>query len=181
MKNPIKFSYQIAQPGSARGEISRDGSEVAFDATNHANPLYDLLNGMSGMILNPAHLWGEENQAWIEWYGENGALRWVISTTDGESISIKLYRITDIFDDSGTEVVLEGTCKLNLFFYAVIKELDAMIKEMGLLNYSQKWQKDEFPLTNFLFLKTQLIDKGVWELSKPDNTTLSMEMELLLG
>ena len=181
MKNPVKFSYQITQTGMARVGFSLNETEVSFNATNHANPLYDLLNGMAGMILNPAHMWNEENQAWIEWYGENGALRWVLTTTDGDTLQVKIYKITDIFDDSGTNIAIDGTCNMNLFFYAIVKELDQMIKQMGLLNYSQQWQKDEFPLTTFLFLKKQLIDKGVWEVSKAQSTTLSMEMELLLG
>ncbi|PZX11801.1 hypothetical protein LX69_03034 [Breznakibacter xylanolyticus] len=181
MKNPVQFSYRITQNGMAKMTFAVNGNQVDFDATNHANPLYDLLNGMAGMILNPAHMWGEENQAWIEWYGQNGALRWVLTTPDGDTLQVKIFKITDIFDDSGTDLAIDASCKMNLFFYAILKELDDMIKQMGLLNYSQKWQKDEFPVTTFLFLKKQLIDKGVWEITTPQSSILAQEMDLLLG
>jgi hypothetical protein len=63
---------------------------------------------------------------------------------------------------------------------AIVAELDAFIKETGLLNYVQQWQKDEFPISTLLFLKKQLIDKNMWQTNHQAGDTLRLEMDLLL-
>lgn len=181
MKNHVRFEYRLNGMGSAEGRFGLADKSFAFELGNISNPLSDLLGGLVGMVLEPSHIWGGDNVAWVEWYGDASAWRWMLSTPDGAHLHVTVSQSADIFDDSSARVVLEGECLLDAFVLAVVAELDALIKQTGLLNYAQQWQKDEFPLTNFLFLKKQLVDKGIWPNPQLPDENLRLETDLLLG
>ena len=73
----------------------------------------------------------------------------MLSTEDGQTIHIKIIRFEDFFDESSGKVVIDQSLGMLDFYYTIIQRLDILIKKEGLLNYEQKWQKDEFP-----FLRT---------------------------
>ena len=179
MSKQVQFVYQIKKPGVAQGKLAIHDTIVPFEVTNVSNPLYDLLKGLVGMIYEPSHLWDEENICCIDWYCDNNALKWILNTPDGKNINIKLLALEDIFDESSAKVVLESTCKFTELYQAIIHELDRFIKEVGLLNYEQLWQKDEFPLTYFLILKKHLIEHGRWNASETESINLFDEMNIL--
>ncbi|TLX77615.1 hypothetical protein E9993_02935 [Labilibacter sediminis] len=179
MNKQVQFVYQIKKAGVAHGKLVIHDSTVPFEVTNVSNPLYDLLKGLVGLIYEPSHLWDEENICWIDWYCDQKALKWILRTPDGKNINIKILQLEDIFDESTAKVVLESTCKFTEFYQAIIFELDHFIKEIGLLNYEQLWQKDEFPLTYFLILKKHLIEHGRWDASDTEGTNLFDEINLL--
>ncbi|TAJ12255.1 hypothetical protein DMA11_13465 [Marinilabiliaceae bacterium JC017] len=181
MKTPISFLYQIEKPGIASGTLSLHQQSVSFQVTNVSNPLYDLLKGMASLIFEPSHLWGEENMSWIDWYAESNGIKWVLSTEDGKQVHLKVIEYLDIFDESTGKVKIDGVCDFLDLYGAIVQRLDTFIKEMGLLNYEQQWQKDEFPITYFLLLKKHLIEKGSWVSEKIKNNTLNDEIDLLLA
>ncbi|MFT3740399.1 MAG: hypothetical protein QM786_16755 [Breznakibacter sp.] len=180
MKNQVRFEYRLKGSGSAEGSFALADKSFAFELGNVSNPLADLLNGLVGMILEPSHIWGDDNAAWVEWYGRSSAWRWLLSTSDGQHLHVTINQSTDMFEDTASRNVLEGECLFDGFMVAVVAELDALIKHTGLLNYAQQWQKDEFPLTNFLFLKKQLVDKGIWPQTSLPDENLRLETNLLL-
>lgn len=179
MNNQVQFSYQIKPPGIASGKLTVLSKHVDFEITNISNPIYDLLKGLVNMIVEPKHLWDEENICWIDWFNETSCVKWVLSTTDGKNLNIKVISSPDIFDDSNAEVSLEGHCGFMDFCHGIILELDRFIKEIGLLNYEQIWRKDEFPLTYLLILKKYLIEHELWENSKTDPGNLLDELDIL--
>ncbi|MCA1745030.1 MAG: hypothetical protein LC643_04880, partial [Bacteroidales bacterium] len=71
--------------------------------------------------------------------------------------------------------------ELEMFYLTIIKELDEMIKRLGLLNYAQMWQNDEFPLTYFLLLKKYLIEWKRWSPSLEESDVLESEFMMVLS
>jgi len=143
--------------------------------------LLDLLKGLASMIFEPSHLWDEENMCWIDWYCDQSGIKWVLSTEDGHSLKVKIIRYADIFDESTAKVAIDSQVNFVEFYSLIIRELDGFIKKTGLLNYEQKWQKDEFPLTYFLLLKKYLIERGQWIPTNEKLGTLSDEIDFLLA
>ncbi len=180
MKQPFHFTYNLVDVGQVEGHIQSNNQAVNFKLTNNSNPLNDLLKGMIKLIFEPSHIWGEDNISWIDWYEETGGLKWVLSTDDGHVIHVKIIRYDDFFDESSGQVVLDAALSLLDFYYAIVHRLDILLKKTGLLNYEQKWQKDEFPFTYFLLLKKFLIEKGHWIPTKERLGTLSDEIDFLL-
>lgn len=180
MKQPFHFTYNLVGVGQVEGTVQTANQIVEFNLTNNSNPLNDLLKGMIKLIFEPSHIWGEDNISWVDWYEESGGLKWVLSTEDGHVVHVKIIRFEDFFDESSGKVVLDTALGLLDFFYAIVHRLDILLKKVGLLNYEQKWQKDEFPFTYFLLLKKFLIEKGHWIPTKERLGTLSDEIDYLL-
>ncbi|WP_430810657.1 MULTISPECIES: hypothetical protein [unclassified Carboxylicivirga] len=180
MKLPFQFTYELVGVGQVAGAIKADNQNVIFTLSNNSNPLHDLLKGMINLVFEPSHIWGEDNTSWVDWYEETGGLKWVLSTEDGQVVRVKIIRYDDFFDEASGKVVLDTAMSLLDFYYGITQSLDVFIKQLGLLNYEQKWQKDEFPITYFLLLKKHLIEKGHWIPTKGRLGTLSDEIDILL-
>ncbi|MCU4154874.1 hypothetical protein J1N10_02735 [Carboxylicivirga sp. A043] len=180
MNTPFYFTYNLVAVGRVEGSIEANGQQVQFKLTNNSNPLFDLLKGMINLVFEPSHIWGEDNISWVDWYEEEGGLKWVLSTEDGHIVHIKVIKYADFFDESSGKVVLDTAIGILDFYYAIVHRLDILLKKEGLLNYEQKWQKDEFPFTYFLLLKKHLIEKGHWIPTKERLGTLSDEIDFLL-
>ncbi len=181
MNQILSFKYQLDKPGVARGLFGLNDEVVDFEVTNVSNPLLDLLKGLASMIFEPSHLWDEENMCWIDWYCEQCGIKWVLSTEDGHSLRVKIIRYEDFFDESTAAVAIDSVVNFVEFYSLIIRELDGFIKKTGLLNYEQKWQQDEFPLTYFLLLKKYLIERGQWIPTNEKLGTLSDEIDFLLA
>jgi len=177
------FKYELQSPGSAIATFRANGEDVEFELTNVSNPLGDLLEGLVTMITTPSHMWGEDNVCRIIWYGESSTYNWTITHIDDTLCHIKITESVDFFGDDTESELIELEFPFHGFIYCIVSELDKFIKKIGLLNYAQKWQKDEFPITQFLFLKKTLIDNNKWDAPENENADniLSSEMMMLLA
>ncbi|MDO4462327.1 MAG: hypothetical protein Q4C30_07525, partial [Bacteroidia bacterium] len=174
------FTYTIVEPGLANASLTMgDDMFAEFSLPNVCNPLGDLLTGLMNMIVCPKHLWGEQNVEHVIWYGENEQYNWEIEMLEENRISVKVCQIDDFFGEEGVEL-LSFTCKFDELVLPIIRSLDEFIKRMGLLNYHQQWQKDEFPLTVFLFLKKYLIENGKWARKEPQGKDILNDEILIL-
>lgn len=178
----LEFSYTLCEPGKATATFSSCGETTEFDLSNVCNPLGDLLGALDALVANPTHLWGETNAAAFVWYCENESYNWQLTLGQGDRLTLRVTETCEFFGDDEVEII-SGDCPLRDFLAVVVATLDTLVKKVGLLNYHQQWQTDEFPLTSFLFLKKWLIDNGVW---MPGATaqlegTLASEVRLLLG
>lgn len=183
MKNNIQpiFKYSLGEPGSSLATLSYNGEEVEFELVNVCNPLGDLLEGLVTMITTPSHLWGEENVCRVVWYGESSTYNWVITHLDDINCRVSITESVDFFGDDTESDLIEFECEFLDLISSVVTELDGFIKGMGLLNYTQLWQKDVFPITQFLFLKKTLIDNNKWLYAENKKCILSDELQLLLS
>lgn len=174
------FIYELRDPGTSSAIFKANGEDVEFELTNVSNPLGDLMEGLVTMITTPSHMWGEENTCRIIWYGESSTYNWTITHIDDTMCHIKITESVDFFGDDTESDLIELDCPFLDFIHCIITELDGFIKQIGLLNYSQQWQKDEFPLTQFLFLKKTLIDNNLWDAQEPNNSLNILSDEVLM-
>lgn len=179
--NLPKFTYALQQPGTALATFSADGCDVEFELTNISNPLGDLLEGLVTMITTPSHIWGEDNVCHVIWYGESSSYNWQVRRVNDEMCNVLITESVDFFGDDTETELLTFSCPFMQLLHCFVSELDHFIKGIGLLNYSQKWQKDDFPVTQFLFLKKTLIDNGLWASKGAHENILNDEIKLLLA
>ncbi|MCF0189935.1 MAG: hypothetical protein HUJ96_01605 [Marinilabiliaceae bacterium] len=180
MKSSPVFTYNLPEPGVATASLVVGDMFADFHLTNVCNPLNDLLSGFAQMILQPRHLWNETNNVRVVWYGDSEQYYWDMELKLDNQFQLKISEVCDFFGDDAIEL-LSTECSLFEILLPVIKNLDVFIKQVGLLNYYQKWQKDEFPLTLFLFLKRYLIDNGIWATTtEQKQDIIKDEMKLLL-
>lgn len=181
MENSVNFKYALESGGAAVGEFGVGEKSFNFYITNVSNPLHDLLKGVISLIVEPTHIWNQDNLCCVDWYCDHCSMKWTLTTTDGENLHVKVMRFEDLFDESSGELLLEASCKFLDFYSAIVAELDLLVKQMGLLNYEQTWQNGEFPVTQFLFLKNDLIEKGHWCPTVTEKNNLVDEIEILLA
>lgn len=181
MKPTFSFAYNLVETGLARGYFKINNQAIEFETTNASNPLSDLLQAMVSIIQAPSHLWDEENSAVVEWYCDKCILTIGIASPDGKVIQLSLSRESALFGEETPTVKLKETFPLQEFYLIIIQELDRLIKQKGLLNYVQTWQKDGFPLTYFLILKKYLINWKVWIPSRMDSDILESEFMMILA
>jgi len=181
MTPTFSFSYKLIETGRGKGHFTIDDKVMEFETTHASNPLSDLLQAMVSIIQAPSHLWDEKNNAVVEWYCDKHLLLIEISSPEGKTIQLDLTRTAGPF---GEEVpTTKASCVLPLkdFYLIIIRELDQLIKEKGLLNYAQMWQKNEFPLTFFLILKKYLINWKKWKPDIIDSDILESEFMMILA
>lgn len=172
------FSFKLGVPGTAHATFTCGDSSVDFQLDNVCNPLGDLLHGMVSLITTPSQLWGEENACHVVWYSGSDSFNWFISIDGNHDVSLKITKSLGFFEDDEVEM-LSFACPFYDFVQCIVGELDSFVKGVGLLNYAQQWQKDEFPITYFLFLKKHLIDNNRW-VTETNKTCDILSDELLL-
>lgn len=176
-----QFTYELGEPGTAKASFAYHDVALDFELSNICNPLGDMLSGLVSLLASPSYLWGEEGMSHIEWYNDSDSFYWQLTLRNRETLNIRIVKSAGFFDEGETEL-LNADCVCNEFIYCIISELDTLIKRTGMLNYSQQWQKAEFPITYFLFLKKVLIDNGRWHPgSRKQCDILSDEVLLLLA
>jgi hypothetical protein len=181
MANEFKFKVKLSETGLVKGYFELDEENLPFEATNASNPVGDLLKAMVSLVQEPAHLWGEENATAVEWYCDDYIFVLEFSSSDGKALELSITRNSAPFGEQVPMVTISGTIELELFYLTIIKELDEMIKRLGLLNYAQLWQNDEFPLTWFLLLKKYLIEWKRWSPSLEESDVLESEFMMILS
>lgn len=176
------FTYELREPGTAFATFKVNDDTVEFELTNVSNPLGDLMEGLVTMITTPSHIWGEENTCHVIWYGESSTYNWSITYTENNQCHVLLTESVDFFGDDTKSLLLEFDCNFHELILCFVDELDTFIKHVGLLNYTQTWQKDEFPLTQFLYLKKVLIDNNQWPAAtNKEKGILNDEFTLLMA
>ena len=77
--------------------------------------------------------------------------------------------------------VLKTKCNFNEFILCVVKELDRVIKQRGILGYRQEWQNYTFPVDGFLALKYACLYNKPFEITKSQSGTSIEFLVWLLG
>jgi hypothetical protein len=181
MKRTFSFSYDLTETRKAQGSFNYGKKEFPFEVTNVSNPIGDLLKAMVSLVQKPSHLWDEENKTIIEWYSEESIYFLELSSSDGKNISVSLIKSDGAFGIETSKKQLSFTTPFKQFYLTIILELDQLLKEKGLLNYAQHWEKDEFPLTWFLILKKYLINWKMWTASMEEADILESEFMMILS
>lgn len=181
MDKEFIFKYNMTEVGKAQGYFELNKDRWSFELVNASNAVGDLLKAMVSLLQVPAHLLGEENSTAIEWYSDEFIYVLEFQSDDGHEILLTFTRHSAPFGEELPPHSVSATVKLYVFYLAVIQELDRLIKRLGLLNYAQTWQNDEFPLTYFLTLKKYLIDWKKWKPSMEESDVLESEFMIVLS
>jgi hypothetical protein len=181
MKGKFGFSYDLADTGKGQGRFIYGKKALTFETLHVCNPIGDLLKSMVSMVQEPSYLWGEESKRVVEWYSESFVYVLEFSTRNGKTIEFSLTRSASVFGEGKAVVTIKGKAPLQEFYHIMVTALDTFIKKIGLLNYAQVWQKDEFPLTYFLILKKYLILWKIWKASKEESDVLESEFMMVLS
>jgi hypothetical protein len=181
MTSKLKFKYDLAGTGKAKGHFVIEDTKLNFHTLNVCDPLGDLLQAMVSIIQEPSHLWDEENRAVVEWYCDEFILVLDLSSPDGNTIHLHLTQTAIPLGEEMPLRKISGIFELKDFYLTIIVELNNLIRQKGLLNYAQLWQKNEFPLTYFLILKKYLINWKIWKPDVSDNDILESEFMMILA
>jgi hypothetical protein len=181
MANEFRFKYDLSETGKVKGFFELNQKTLPFEVTNASNPLSDLLKAMASLVQEPAHLWGEVNATAVEWYGDECIFVIEFSSNDGKTLLLSITRNSAPFGEPVPTITISGSIDLEQFYLTIIKELDGIIKHLGLLNYAQMWKNDEFPLTYFLLLKKYLIEWKRWTPSLEESDVLESEFMMVLS
>lgn len=185
----MEFSYIDIRSGNATCifEINNQGFE--FSPTFHSDALGDFVSYLASVHPLCKLSWKEgafhKRNGGIEWMDGPFLLRWEFKR-DFEDVEIIITRMQNPMIDRKKNTnfpkqLLKTKCNFNEFVYCVVKELDRVIKQRGILGYRQEWQSYAFPLDGFLALKYACLYNRPFEITKKDSgTSLEEELNLLI-
>ena len=180
MKNQ-EFHFALGDPGTAVATYIANGVESEFYLTNVCNPLGDMLCSIAQLLTNPSQIWEGSNTAAFTWYSEGDTYDWTLNVHSDDMMTIRTLQTSDFFGNEAIEIV-NVKCHIDDFVGCVVSELDKFIKSIGLLNYQQQWKTAEFPLTYFLILTRNLIERGHWTPEYAgDSLNISTETQILMS
>ncbi|MFL0363080.1 hypothetical protein [Bacillus sp. PK3_68] len=185
----MKFAYTNIKSGSATCVLEINDQRLEFYPTFHSDALGDLVTYLASVHPLCKLSWKEgafhKRNGGIEWQTGPFLLRWEFKR-DFEDLEIIITEIQNPLVDriKNTDLpreVLKAKCNFDEFVFCIVKELDRIIKQRGILGYRQEWQNDTFPLDGFLALKHACLYNKPFEISQKRNgTSLEEELNLLM-
>lgn len=185
----LKFSYDYIKSGNATCVLEIGKDKFEFYPTFHSDSLGDFVSYLASVHPLCKLSWKEgafhKINGGITWETGPYLLRWEFKR-DFKDLEIKITEWQNpMIDRKGDSKlirkVLETKCNFDEFVLCVVKELDRVIKQRGILGYRQEWQGYTFPIDGFLALKYACLYKKPFEITKKNNgTSLEAELNLLM-
>ncbi|WP_202077847.1 hypothetical protein [Caldalkalibacillus salinus] len=163
----MKLSYELNGTGWADVKIELNDKSFDMRPSYLGEPLYDLVEAVFALssYFNPSHR--NVKTLKFSWDEEPSLCLWKLKKINDDTVYIEIkYDVDGIGDD--TETVIQGECSIREFSEQLIRSMDAMIKEHGILGYLETWAGRDFPFTSYLIMKEYLLEETVErrELSK---------------
>lgn len=185
----LNFSYIDIRSGNATCALEINGQKFEFHPTFNSDALGDFVSYLASIHPLCKLSWKDgafhKINGGIEWHNGPYLLRWEfkrdfedleITITENQNPMVDRTRNTNF-----PRTVLKTKCNFNEFTLCVVKELDRVIKQRGILGYRQEWQNYTFPVDGFLALKYACLYKKPFEITKKQNgTSLEEELNLLI-
>jgi hypothetical protein len=199
----INFKYEFTGYGCSKAYLKAGDTEVFFPGISYlCLPITDLLSGLLSMIDE----WAIKNTGIRNdddifiWKDEPGGYRWKLKRYNENNIRViieSLYGEHGITiskqGEYGTnsspdcnKIVLNSIVNFKTFLTVILKQIDNLIKEYGLLGFRANWDIGEvyqqFPLSQFLELKYYLLHNKILYINikgKTKNWSLKKEIQLL--
>lgn len=196
-EDEIIFKYNLEGAGWANAYLKIGDKQITFDRISYlCYPITDLLSGLYSLIdewdIIDEH--GEKveisnDSSVFEWEDEPGGYEWKLARSGKNEMRIvikSIYGDAPAFPKYG-EIVLDKIVDFNIFTTVVIREIDRIVKDFGILGFRANWLNNndgngQFPLSSFLRLKYYLLYDKVLCLQtegKTENWSLKEELELL--
>ncbi|RSD28650.1 hypothetical protein [Mesobacillus subterraneus] len=185
----MRFSYVDIKSGNSTCILEINGQKYEFYPSFHSDALGDFVSYLASIHPLCKLSWKEgafhKINGGINWCTDAYLLRWEFKR-DFETLEIIVTENQNLDVDRKKNpnlprTVLKTKCNFNEFTLCVVKELDRVIKQRGILGYRQEWQTHTFPLDGFLALKHACLYNKPFEITKKQNgTSLKDELNLLL-
>lgn len=183
----MKFSYVDIQSGNATCIFEINNKRFEFYPSFHSDALGDFVSYLAS--VHPLCKLGWKEGAFhkinggIDWHMGPFLLCWEFKR-DFEDLEITItekqnFMIERNLNKNLPKEILKAKCNFDEFVLCVVKELDRVIKQRGILGYRQEWQTYTFPIDGFLALKHACLYKKPFEITKEKSGT-SLDEELIL-
>lgn len=184
----MKFNYKITTPGWATCKLETSTQQFSFDASWITHALKDFLAAI--LALNPdTNPEFYEKETECSWYQEPGLIEWEFKVSDIKSTEENLFfTVKQYEDDSGRLrpfIDVKFSCNYDKFVTSIVTSLEFLLKEDGLVGYSEMWGGVDFPLSDYLKLKQYTINQSLFPtvttvFNDDSKTTTNMEYEIKL-
>lgn len=185
----LKFSYIDIRSGNAKCVLEINKQAYEFYPTFHSDALGDFVSYLASVHPLCKLSWKEgafhQVKGGITWHTGPMLLCWELKR-DFDELEIIITEIQNPIADRKKNpnlprTVLKAKCNFNEFILCVVKELDRVIKQRGILGYRQEWQNYTFPVDGFLALKYACLYNKPFEITKSQSgTSLDEELHLLI-
>jgi len=197
METDIKFEYELEGFGWAKAYLKIDDAEVTFPAISYlCYPITDLLQGLLGILEEWAIIanHGKEveiinDESVFMWEDEPGGYKWEFERYKENQIRVIIRSLyyDENDEESFRKIVLDKIVDFKTFLTVILKQIDNLVKEYGLLGFRANWLHSteshmQFPVSHFLELKHYLLYGKMLYLNKEGTTedwSLKEELELL--
>ena len=197
MSLDIKFEYEFKGYGWSKAYLKIGDAEVVFPRISWSClPITDLLQGLLGILEEWAIIanYGKDveitnDESVFTWEDEPGGYEWELERYNENQIRViirSLYH-NENNEENFKEIILDKTVDFKIFLMVILKPIDTLVKEYGLLGCGANWGADtethlQFPLSHFLELKHYLLYGKILCIRKKGTTSnwsLKEELELL--
>lgn len=193
----IVFKYKLDGAGWSNAYLKIGDAGVVFNRISYLGyPVTDLLSALHSIIEEDDMVTEKGESVKIRddafvftWDDEPGGYEWQIDRKSKNKMHVV---IKSIYEDVSSlpkygEIVLNKVVDFRVFTTVIVREIDRIVKEFGLLGFRANWINDnggfmQFPLSSFLRLKYYLLyNKVLWiQLEgKTENWSLKEEIDLL--
>lgn len=152
----MEFKYSLTGHGWAEGFIKINSLEYEFVASDLTKPLEDMLNAIINLIpsLVLAHQCLDSTS--FVWEEEPACTEWRMKLLKEDTLQLKVLYCEDSLNPE-FNTIIDEPCNLMDFISAIIKELDNILDNYGVLGFKQTWGTHEFPISGYLKLKSFLL------------------------
>lgn len=185
----LNFSLTDIKSGNATFIFEINDKKFEFHPSFHSDAVGNFVSYLASIHPLCKLSWKEgafhKINGGIEWHTGPYLLNWELKR-DFEDLEIIItekqnFMIERKVNTNLPRKLLKTRCKFDDFVLCVVKELDRVIKQRGILGYRQEWQNYSFPMDGFLALKHACLYKKPFEITKNNSgTSLEKELNLLL-
>ena len=155
----MKFEYKLMGSGWANFNIQINSQNFSFSPGYLTDAVGGLLNAIKK--IHPVFdIEGDykEDGSYYFWDAEPSTLDWNLKYLENGNIHI-ILKYFENDEENGVEV-LNQECPYDVFLKEVLKEVELILLEFGIVGYKEMWYEHEFPLSTFLELKYYLANKS---------------------
>ncbi|WP_102275532.1 hypothetical protein [Cytobacillus massiliigabonensis] len=185
----MKFSYDDIKSGNATCVLEINNQKFEFYPTFHSDALGDFVTYLAAIHPLCKLSWKEgafhKINGGIEWHTGPMLLCWELKR-DFDELEITITETLNPNIERKKNInlpitIFKAKVNFNEFVLCVVKELDRIIKQRGILGYRQEWQNYTFPLDGFLALKYACLYNKPFEITKKKSgTSIDEELNLLI-
>lgn len=181
------FKVNDIQHGMMEVTFNIDDVPYALYPTAATNALGDLVSALAAVHpLCDTTQWKFEKSYpanYVFWDQNAIVTEWKFTLED-DTLYIRVQdQAKGIGYNTSRHVLHETTIETDLtsFTTMIVREMDRIIKQYGILGYRQHWQEHTFPIDSYLALKQAMLKDCSFGVNNKEQTSLDEEVAILLA